>query len=185
MHILKNDVPITSRADVAVMIILQDLIPLSFYSEPDGSVIGSGTFKSCILIPGYFLLRCSLFLIELTLCHIYFLFLFLFFREPEAFYVGPPSREKIPKVLIFMVYILVIYHYQWSYDFVFMLSMLIGLQNAQPGSVLVGTITYGTVSTFNKKDDQNQHAPASYSISYTIPPSKVSSSTICWSLLYS
>jgi tripeptidyl-peptidase-2 len=92
----------------------KDLIPLSFYSEPDGSVIGSGTFKSCILIPG----------------------------EPEAFYVGPPSREKIPK-------------------------------NAQPGSVLVGTITYGTVSTFNKKDDQNQHAPASYSISYTIPPSKV------------
>ncbi|KAK3154839.1 hypothetical protein QOZ80_2BG0195730 [Eleusine coracana subsp. coracana] len=92
----------------------KDFIPLSFYSEPDGSVVGNGTFKSSILIPG----------------------------EPEAFYVGPPSREKRPK-------------------------------NVPPGSVLVGSITYGTVSTFNKKDDQNQHAPASYSISYIIPPSKV------------
>ncbi|GJN40688.1 hypothetical protein PR202_gb29949 [Eleusine coracana subsp. coracana] len=92
----------------------KDFIPLSFYSEPDGSVVGNGTFKSSILIPG----------------------------EPEAFYVGPPSREKLPK-------------------------------NVPPGSVLVGSITYGTVSTFNKKDDQNQHAPASYSISYIIPPSKV------------
>ncbi|TVU28818.1 hypothetical protein EJB05_20353, partial [Eragrostis curvula] len=92
----------------------KDCIPLSFYSEPDGSVVGNGTFKSSILIPG----------------------------EPEAFYVGPPSREKLPK-------------------------------NAPPGSVLVGSITYGAVSSFSKKDDQNQHAPASYSISFIIPPSKV------------
>lgn len=47
-------------------------------------------------------------------------------------------------------------------------------QNVLPGSVLVGSITYGVVSSFSKKDDQNQHAPASYSISYLIPPSKVS-----------
>jgi hypothetical protein len=83
-----------------------------------------------------------------------------------------------------MAYILVIYHYQWSYDFLFMLYMLIGLQNTQPESVFVGNITYGTFSTINKKDNQNQHAPASYIISYIIPPSKVSS-TICCSLLYS
>jgi hypothetical protein len=76
--------------------------------------------------------------------------------------------------LIFMMYIFIRYDYYWSYDFVFMLYMLIPLQNAPPGSVLVGSITYGTVSTFNKKDDQNQHAPASYSILYIIPPSKVS-----------
>ncbi|TVU28813.1 hypothetical protein EJB05_20346, partial [Eragrostis curvula] len=66
----------------------------------------------------------------------------LYIREPEAFYVGPPSREKLPKI-------------------------------APPGSVLVGSITYGAVSSFSKKDDQNQHAPASYSISFIIPPSKV------------
>uniref|UniRef100_A0A0E0K3A0 tripeptidyl-peptidase II n=1 Tax=Oryza punctata TaxID=4537 RepID=A0A0E0K3A0_ORYPU len=92
----------------------KDFIQLSFYSEPDGPVVGNGTFKSSVLVPG----------------------------EPEAFYVGPPSREKLPK-------------------------------NVLPGSVLVGSITYGVVSSFNKKDDQNQHAPASYSISYLIPPSKV------------
>jgi tripeptidyl-peptidase-2 len=93
----------------------KDFIQLSFYSEPDGPTVGNGTFKSSILVPG----------------------------EPEAFYVGPPSREKLPK-------------------------------NVLPGSVLVGSITYGAVSSFSKKDDQNQHAPASYSISYLIPPSKVS-----------
>ncbi|KAG8059976.1 hypothetical protein GUJ93_ZPchr0002g26195 [Zizania palustris] len=47
----------------------KDFIQLSFYSEPDGPVIGNGTFKSSVLVPG----------------------------EPEAFYVGPPSREKLPK----------------------------------------------------------------------------------------
>ncbi|RCV07666.1 hypothetical protein SETIT_1G263600v2 [Setaria italica] len=92
----------------------KDFIPLSFYSEPDGPIVGSGTFRSTILVPG----------------------------EPEAFYVSPPSREQLPK-------------------------------NAPPGAVLVGSITYGTVSTFNKKDDQKQHAPVSYNISYSIPPSKV------------
>jgi hypothetical protein len=34
-----------------------------------------------------------------------------------------------------MLYILVIYHYQWPYDFLFMLYMLIGLQNSQLGSM--------------------------------------------------
>ncbi|KAF0915843.1 hypothetical protein E2562_039168 [Oryza meyeriana var. granulata] len=92
----------------------KDFIQLSFYSEPDGPIVGNGTFKSSVLVPG----------------------------EPEAFYVGPPSTEKL-------------------------------LKNVLPGSVLVGSITYGAVRSFNKKDDQNQHAPASYSISYLIPPSKV------------
>ncbi|AQK73347.1 Tripeptidyl-peptidase 2 [Zea mays] len=95
----------------------KDFVPLMFYSQPDGPIVGSGTFKSTVLVPG----------------------------EPEAFYVGPPSSEKLPK-------------------------------NAPPGAVLVGSITYGTVSTFNKKDEQNHRAPVSYSISYTILPSKVRSS---------
>jgi hypothetical protein len=58
-----------------------------------------------------------------------------------------------------------------SYVILLLCYLLIPLQNAPPGAVLVGSITYGTVSTFNKKDDQ--HAPVSYNISYTIPPSKV------------
>lgn len=91
----------------------KDCIPLSFYSQPDGPIVGNATFKSSILVPG----------------------------EPEAFYVGPPSTEKLPK-------------------------------SSPPGSVLVGSITYGVVSSFNKTE-QNQHAPASYSILCVIPPSKV------------
>ncbi|XP_047082269.1 tripeptidyl-peptidase 2-like isoform X1 [Lolium rigidum] len=91
----------------------KDCIPLSFYSQPDGPIVGNATFKSSILVPG----------------------------EPEAFYVGPPSTEKLPK-------------------------------SSPPGSVLVGSITYGVVSSFNKTE-QNQHAPASYSILCVIPPAKV------------
>uniref|UniRef100_A0ACD5Z3T0 Uncharacterized protein n=1 Tax=Avena sativa TaxID=4498 RepID=A0ACD5Z3T0_AVESA len=92
----------------------KDFIQLSFYSEPDGPIVGNATFKSSILVPG----------------------------EPEAFYVGPPSTEKLPK-------------------------------SSPPGSVLVGSITYGVVSSFNKKEEQSQHAPTSYSILCVIPPSKV------------
>lgn len=66
----------------------------------------------------------------------------------------------------------------------FLCYLFIALQNAPPGAVLVGSITYGTVSTFNKKDEQNHHAPVSYSISYTILPSKVSSIE-CASSLFS
>jgi len=69
--------------DVDVTTLLQDFIPLSFYSEPDGPIVGSGTFKSTILVPG----------------------------EPEAFYVGPPSREQLPKAYILLIYILVRYKY--------------------------------------------------------------------------
>jgi hypothetical protein len=50
-------------ADVDVMTLLQDFIPLSFYSDPDGPIVGSSTFKSTILVPGYFLLKCLLILL--------------------------------------------------------------------------------------------------------------------------
>lgn len=43
-----------------MLILLQDFIQLSFYSEPDGPTVGNGTFKSSILVPGYFLFKCSL-----------------------------------------------------------------------------------------------------------------------------
>ena len=95
-------------AYVDVVTLLQDFIPLSFYSEPDGPIVGSGTFKSTILVPGYFILKCLLFF--LLLYHFVTTYLYIF-REPEAFYVGPPSREQLPKVYILLIYILVRYKY--------------------------------------------------------------------------
>lgn len=50
---------------------LQEFIPLSFYSQPDGPIVGSGTFKSTILVPGYFLLKCFYYIIALCLQHIF------------------------------------------------------------------------------------------------------------------
>ncbi|XP_026379744.1 tripeptidyl-peptidase 2-like isoform X1 [Papaver somniferum] len=47
----------------------KDFIRLSFYSQPDGPVMGNGSFKSSDLVPG-------------TL---------------EAFYVAPPTKDKLPK----------------------------------------------------------------------------------------
>lgn len=94
----------------------KDCVQLSFFSEPDGSMMGNGSFKSSVLVPG----------------------------NSEAFYVGPPSKDKLPK-------------------------------NCQPGSVLVGSISYGAVSLSGRKDDQNhpQPSPVSYKISYLIPPPKI------------
>ncbi|WOL10116.1 tripeptidyl-peptidase 2 [Canna indica] len=47
----------------------KDYIQLSFFSEPDGHIMGNGAFKSSDLVPG----------------------------EAEAFYISPPLREKLPK----------------------------------------------------------------------------------------
>ncbi|XP_024992283.1 tripeptidyl-peptidase 2 isoform X2 [Cynara cardunculus var. scolymus] len=47
----------------------KEAVQLSFYNQPDGPVTGNGSFKSSTLDPG----------------------------SKEAFYVGPPTKEKIPK----------------------------------------------------------------------------------------
>ncbi|KMT16382.1 hypothetical protein BVRB_3g055270 [Beta vulgaris subsp. vulgaris] len=47
----------------------KEVIQLSFYSQPDGHVTGNGSFQSSILVPG----------------------------SEEAFYVGPPTKDKLPK----------------------------------------------------------------------------------------
>ncbi|KAL9317577.1 hypothetical protein ACSQ67_014094 [Phaseolus vulgaris] len=47
----------------------KDIIPLCFFSEPDGPVMGDGSFKSSTLVPGI----------------------------KEGFYLGPPPKDKLPK----------------------------------------------------------------------------------------
>ncbi|KAH0452237.1 hypothetical protein IEQ34_019536 [Dendrobium chrysotoxum] len=97
-------------------------IHLSFFPQPDGHFIGNGTFKSSVLVPG----------------------------AAEAFYVGAPSREKLPK------------------------SSLTGSQSSLTGSVLLGSISYGSISFGSSKDEQkNRQSPVSYEISYLIPSVKV------------
>uniref|UniRef100_A0A5B6YUZ2 Tripeptidyl-peptidase 2 n=1 Tax=Davidia involucrata TaxID=16924 RepID=A0A5B6YUZ2_DAVIN len=105
----------------------KEVIRLSFYSQPDGPVIGNGSFKSSVLVPGV----------------------------KEAFYVGPPSKDKLPK-------------------------------NSPEGSVLLGAISYGKLSSGVQKEGKNpQKNPASYQISYRVLPNKLDedkgkgSSTTC------
>lgn len=47
----------------------KEAIDLSFYVQPDGPIMGNGTFKSSILMPGV----------------------------KESFYVSPPAKDKLPK----------------------------------------------------------------------------------------
>lgn len=47
----------------------KDSIQLNFFSQPDGSIMDNGSLKNSVLVAG----------------------------ELQAFYVGPPSKEKIPK----------------------------------------------------------------------------------------
>ncbi|KAI5444495.1 variant 3, tripeptidyl-peptidase II Tpp2 [Lathyrus oleraceus] len=93
----------------------KDVIRLNFFSQPDGPLIGNGSFKSSILIPGI----------------------------KEGLYLGPPQKEKLPK-------------------------------NSQQGSVLVGAISYGKLSFADQEEKKNpEKHPASYQISYVVPPNKV------------
>ncbi|KAF5457840.1 hypothetical protein F2P56_021917 [Juglans regia] len=105
----------------------KDVIRLSFFSQPDGPVIGNGSFKSSTLVPG----------------------------KNEAIYLGPPSKDKLPK-------------------------------NSPQGSVLLGAISYGKLSFAGQEVGKNpQKNPASYQLSYILPPNKLdedkgkSSSSTC------
>lgn len=93
-------------------------------------------------------------------------------RAREAFYVGPPAKDKLPKVL----HQLKPFNYSsfkddsyWLIDIVFLY-----LQGTSAGSVLVGAISYGKVSFGVNNDGKNpEKNPASYSISYIVPPAQV------------
>ncbi|CAI8593694.1 unnamed protein product [Vicia faba] len=93
----------------------KDVIRLNFFSQPDGPLLGNGSFKSSLLIPGI----------------------------KEGLYLGPPQKEKLPK-------------------------------SSQQGSVLVGAISYGKLSFADQEEKKNpEKHPASYRISYVVPPNKV------------
>ncbi|KAK3447198.1 hypothetical protein EUGRSUZ_A02778 [Eucalyptus grandis] len=93
----------------------KDVMRLNFFSQPDGPVMGNGSYNSSVLIPG----------------------------KKEAIYLGPPTKDKLPK-------------------------------NSQPGSVLVGAISYGKVSNAGQDNGKSPSKnPASYQISYIVPPNKV------------
>ncbi|KOM30631.1 hypothetical protein LR48_Vigan01g018500, partial [Vigna angularis] len=93
----------------------KDVIRLSFFSQPDGPLMGNGSFKSSSLVPGI----------------------------KEGLYIGPPQKEKLPK-------------------------------NSPPGSVLLGTISYGNLSFAGQGEKTNpEKHPASYTISYIVPPNKI------------
>ncbi|XP_027923096.1 tripeptidyl-peptidase 2-like isoform X1 [Vigna unguiculata] len=93
----------------------KDVIRLSFFSQPDGPLMGNGSFKSSSLVPGI----------------------------KEGLYIGPPQKEKLPK-------------------------------NSPLGSVLLGTISYGKLSFAGQGENTNpEKHPASYTISYIVPPNKI------------
>ncbi|CAM8898167.1 unnamed protein product [Rhodiola kirilowii] len=91
----------------------KEAIKLSFFSEPDGPLIGNGGFTSSVLFPG----------------------------KRESFYVGPPTKEKLPK-------------------------------GSTEGSVLLGTIRYGKLSS-QEEGKVSQQLPISYPICYIVPPIKM------------
>ncbi|KAK6155694.1 hypothetical protein DH2020_009942 [Rehmannia glutinosa] len=90
----------------------EEAIRLSFYAQPDGPVMGNGSFSSSILIPG----------------------------TKEAFYVGPPAKDKLPKG-----------HSAGS--------VLVG-------AISYGKVSFG-VNNEAKNPEKN---PVSYSISCIVPP---------------
>ncbi|XP_031502252.1 tripeptidyl-peptidase 2 isoform X2 [Nymphaea colorata] len=90
----------------------KDFIHLSCFSQPDGPITGNSSFTSLVLVPG----------------------------EREAFYVGPPPKDKLPKC-------------------------------CSAGSILLGEISYGSLSLGAKEDGKNtQTCPVFYPLSYMVPP---------------
>ncbi|CAL9008689.1 unnamed protein product [Prunus brigantina] len=93
----------------------KDVIRLSFFSQPDGSLMGNGSYRSSVLVPG----------------------------KKEAIYLGPPSKDKIPK-------------------FSPQGSVLLG-------AISYGKLSY--VEKGEGKNPLKN--PVSYQISYIVPPNKL------------
>ncbi|KAL0371709.1 UNVERIFIED_CONTAM: Tripeptidyl-peptidase 2 [Sesamum calycinum] len=98
----------------------KDAIRLSFYAQPDGPVM---VFLS--IRPYRYLLICYIFTDD---------------RAKEAFYVGPPAKDKLPKG--------------------------ISAGSVLVGAISYGKLAFG-VNNEGKNPEKN---PVSYSISYVVPP---------------
>lgn len=77
-----------------VFFLIQDVIRLSFFSQPDGPIMGNGTYKSSILVPGYVWGLSTMF----QFCLVHILTKPFSGRKKEAFYLSPPGKDKLPKV---------------------------------------------------------------------------------------
>lgn len=97
---------------------------------------------------------------------------FTLHRLNEAFYVSPPTKDQLPKVYVQQAF----YDVLCFSDIKSQLLTLKHLQHCPEGSVLFGDITYGKPS-FGGQGNGNgsQKNPASYQISYVVPPNKVDS----------
>lgn len=96
-------------------------------------------------------------------------------RVKEAFYVGPPAKDKLPKVFPTKI---LFYRLTQNLSSCHSISVscplcpghcmiyTIYLQNSREGSVLFGPISYEGGKGLQKN-------PASYQISYIVPPIKV------------
>ncbi|KAH6782852.1 tripeptidyl peptidase ii [Perilla frutescens var. hirtella] len=93
----------------------KEALRLSFYAQPDGPVLGNNNFSSSVLIPG----------------------------TKEAFYVGPPAKDKLPKGA--------------------------SAGSVLVGSISYGKVSFG-VNNEGKNPEKN---PVSYSISYIVPPAQL------------
>ncbi|KAL4191574.1 hypothetical protein AMTRI_Chr07g81290 [Amborella trichopoda] len=93
----------------------KDFMKLSCFSQPDGPLMGNGVFKNSILVPG----------------------------KTEAFYVAPPSKDKLPKGCVTG-------------------SVLVG-------SICYGKLSLG----LRKGGQNSQACPVTYRISYIVPPPKI------------
>ncbi|XP_011076155.1 tripeptidyl-peptidase 2 isoform X2 [Sesamum indicum] len=122
----------------------KDVIRLSFYAQPDGPVTGNSSFTSSVLVPGYafviFFYASIIFLSIRSYKYLLSCNIFTDDRAKEAFYVGPPAKDKLPKGISAG-------------------SVLIG-------AISYGKVAFG-VNNEGKNPEKN---PVSYCISYIVPP---------------
>ncbi|RDX90815.1 Tripeptidyl-peptidase 2, partial [Mucuna pruriens] len=116
---------------------------LCFFSQPEGLLMGNGSFKSSSLVPGI----------------------------KEGFCVGPPPKDKLPKVYC-------------SNSLPNLLGISIGLlvkcnnicniRTLYKDLFWWGSISYGKLSFAGQGDHKNpEKHPVSYRVSYIIPPNKI------------
>ena len=131
--------------------------------------MGNGSFKSSSLVPGYvsmFVVLTWFKCLLVLLC-----WLLLIGSIKDGIYLGPPPKEKLPKVHCYPLSTFQIL------PLTVVTTIVKFLQNSPQGSLLLGAISYGKLSFAGQGENKNpEKHPASYHISYIVPPNKV---TLC------